>query len=214
MKKTLQRIDLKPERQPAAGCVVVLHGRGTNGYDLVPIVQAFRLPRLRYLFPHAPFPVPFIWEGRAWYELPPYDREGILESRQLLFNLLEELEGEGLSSGQIALMGFSQGAVMSLDVGVRYPHRLAGIIALSGYLPFPESLHQEKSPVSQGLPVLLAHGTEDPVVPILGSRQAAQILKEEEFSVRLLEYRMGHEVIPEEVAEIRRFLQDLFPDYL
>jgi len=214
MKKTLESLELKVGRQPPSGCLVVLHGRGTNGYDLVPIAQALGFSGLRYIFPHAPFPVPGVFGGKAWYELPPYDREGILESRHLLFSLLEELEREGVPSAQIALMGFSQGAVMGLDVGTRYPRRLAGIIALSGYLPFPEDLHSEKSVASLQLPVLLVHGTEDPIVPLEGSRQAERILKEEGFSVRLLEYPMGHEVIPQEIEEIRKFLLSLFPGSL
>ncbi len=210
--RVLERIDLAPQGQAALGCLITLHGRGVTGEDLVPIAEELHLPRLRYIFPHAPFPMQGMWGGRAWYDLPPHEEEGIQESRRLLTALIEELVAEGWAPERIALTGFSQGAVMSLDVGLRYGKRLAGILALSGYLHAPERLHAERSPMAVGMPILLCHGTEDPLLPIEGSRQAARLLTAEGFPVTLKEYPMGHEVIPEELAEITRFLVTLFPD--
>jgi phospholipase/carboxylesterase len=129
----------------------------------------------------------------------------------LLFRFLEELEKEGLAPGRIVLMGFSQGAVMSLDVGIRYPKRLAGVIALSGYLYSADSLGREKSAASSGLPILLAHGTYDDVLPLAGSRQACKALQAHGFQARLVEYPMGHQVIPEELEEVRSFLKAVLP---
>jgi len=149
--------------------------------------------------------------GRAWYESPPHAHEGLIESRRLLFRLLDELEKEGMDPGRIVLMGFSQGAVMSLDVGIRYSKRLAGVIALSGYLYAPDSLGTEKSAASSGLPILLAHGTYDDVLPLAGSRQADKVLQAHGFQTRLLEYPMGHQVIPEELEEVRSFLKAALP---
>lgn len=108
-------------------------------------------------------------------------------------------------------MGFSQGAVMSLDVGVRYEKRLGGIIALSGYLFAPESLRQEKSAAAAGLPILIAHGTEDDIIPLAGARQAASVLRGEGFEIHLIEYPMGHQVVPEELDEVRHFLTRIVP---
>ncbi|HZR47637.1 MAG TPA: dienelactone hydrolase family protein, partial [Candidatus Manganitrophaceae bacterium] len=112
-------------------------------------------------------------------------------------------EREKLPAGKLVLMGFSQGAVMSLDAGLRYSKRVAMIIALSGYLPFPERLPAERSAASAGTPILLIHGTGDEVVPVDGSRKAHAALLKEGYPVRLQEYPMGHEVIPEELRLIR-----------
>lgn len=208
----LERIDLPPRGEAAVGCLITLHGRGVTGEDLVPIARELDLPRLRYIFPHAPLPFPSTWGGRAWYELPPDDAEGIHQSCRLLTALIEELVADGWAPERIALAGFSQGAVMSLDVGLRYPKRMAGVLALSGYLHAPERLRAERSPEAIGTPILLCHGTEDPLLPIDGSRQAARLLTAEGFSVTLKEYPMGHEVIPEEIAEVKRFLVRIFPE--
>jgi phospholipase/carboxylesterase len=207
----LKRIDLSPSVQPALGCVVTLHGRGVTGEDLVPLAEELRLPSLRFVFPDAPFGFMEFSNGRAWYESPPRAHEGLVESRQLLFRLLEDLEKEGIDPGRTVLMGFSQGAVMSLDAGIRYPKRLAGVIALSGYLYAAESIGTEKSAASSGLPVLLAHGTYDDVLPFSLSRQADKALQAHGFQTRLLEYPMGHQVAPEELKEVRAFLKTILP---
>ncbi|TAK08743.1 MAG: alpha/beta hydrolase, partial [Candidatus Manganitrophaceae bacterium] len=159
----------RPAAGPLQGCVVTLHGRGTTGADLMPLADEIGIPGLQWIFPDAPFPFPDDFGGRMWYASPPQPQSGILESRRLLFNLLDHLTTqEGISSNRIALLGFSQGAVMSLDVGLRYPQKLAAIIALSGYLSAPERLAAEKSPASKEVPILLVHGTMDEVVPVEG----------------------------------------------
>jgi phospholipase/carboxylesterase len=207
----LERVELRSSVQPALGCVVTLHGRGVTGEDLVPLAEELKLQSLRFIFPNAPFDFMGFSNGRAWYESPPRSHEGLTESRRLLFRLLEDLEKEGVDPGRIVLMGFSQGAVMSLDVGIRYPQRLAGIIALSGYLYSADSIGTEKSPASSGLPILLAHGTDDDVLPFSLSRQADKALKAHGFRTKLLEYPMGHQVIPEELEEVRSFIKAELP---
>ena len=207
----LERVDLPSAVQPALGCVVTLHGRGVTGEDLVPLAEELRLSSLRFVFPDAPFNFMSFSNGRAWYESPPRTHEGLTESRRLLFRLLEDLEKEGTDPGRIVLMGFSQGAVMSLDARIRYPKRLAGVIALSGYLYATDSIGTEKSPASSGIPILLAHGTYDEVLPPAGSKQAAKVLQAHGFRTRLLEYPMGHQVIPEELEEVRSFLKTVLP---
>jgi len=203
----------RPAAGPLQGCVVTLHGRGTTGADLMPLADQIGLPGLRWIFPDAPFPFPGDFGGRMWYASPPQPQSGILESRRLLFDLLDHLTTrEGISSDRIALLGFSQGAVMSLDVGLRYPKKLAAIIALSGYLSAPERLAAEKSPASKEVPILLVHGTMDEVVPVDGSRKAAAVLSQEGFQTRLQEYPMGHQVIFEEMGLIRDFLREFLKD--
>lgn len=194
---------------PLRGCILTLHGRGATGEELMPLADEIALPGLRWIFPDAPFLFPDDFGGRMWYSSPPQELSGILESRRLLFDLLDRLiTREGIPSERIALMGFSQGAVMSLDVGLRFPKRLAAIVALSGYLASPETLAVEKSPASAGTPILLVYGTMDEVVSAEGSRRASDILAKEGFQPRLQEYPMGHQVIPEEIKLIRDFLKD------
>ncbi len=193
---------------PLKGCVITLHGRGTTGEDLIPLADEIALPGIRWIFPDAPFPFPDDFDGRMWYSSPPQGQSGILESRRLLFDLLDQLiTREGIPSDRIALIGFSQGAVMSLDVGLRYPRQLAAIIPLSGYLAFPETLAAEKSSESVKTPILLVHGTMDEVVPVDGSRKAHTVLVREGYQPRLEEYPMGHQVIPEEIQLIGDFLK-------
>lgn len=192
---------------PLQGCVVTLHGRGTTGSDLMPLADEIALPGLRWIFPDAPFPFPGDFGGQMWYASPPMTGGGILESRRLLFELLDDLTlKEKIPSERTVLMGFSQGAVMSLDVGLRYANRLAAIIALSGYLASPERLAAEKSPASQETPILIIHGTMDEVLPVEGSRRAHAALSQEGFRSSFKEYPMGHQVIPEEMGFIRDYL--------
>jgi len=207
----LEHTDFPSAAQLALGCVVTLHGRGVTGEDLVPLAEELRLPSVRFVFPNAPFDFMGFSNGRAWYESPPRAHEGLVESRQLLFRLLEDLEKQGIDPGRTVLMGFSQGAVMSLDAGIRYPKRLAGVIALSGYLYAADSIGAEKSAASYGLPILLAHGTYDDVLPFALSRQADKALQAHGFQTRLLEYPMGHQIVPEELEEVRSFLKTILP---
>ncbi len=196
--------DPQPGGAPTA---IAIHGLGATAEDLVPMAEALGLPGVRWLFPQAwqPLPHPF-GMGWAWYELPPDHRPGILESRRRLLGLLDELVAAGARPERTALVGFSQGAVMSLDVGLRYPRRLAWVAALSGYLFEPEALAAELAPAQRQLPVFLAHGTLDDVVPIAGSRMAAQALRAEGLPVELREYPMAHRIVPEEIADLRAFL--------
>jgi phospholipase/carboxylesterase len=192
------------------GCIIVLHGRGVTGQDLASLAGEISLDGIRWIFPDGPMEMPGSWGGRAWYEIPPDPPRGIFQSRKLLFGLIEWLESESIPSRRIALMGFSQGAVMSLDVGLRYPKRIAGIVAMSGYLALPDTLRSEKSPTAAGLPILMTHGKNDDVLPVDGARKAQAILRAEGASVRLSEYLMGHQVIPEVLGEVENFLVKIF----
>jgi len=207
MPDSLKYAELPAERTPA-GCVVTLHGRGVDGEDLIPLAAMLNLPSIRFIFPHAPFLTDF--GGRAWYPPPPKEDEGILTSRKLLVELILKIETEEIPAERIALMGFSQGAVMSLDVGLRYPRRLAAIAALSGYLHDPQRIAQEKGAISQ-LPIFLAHGSADAVLPVSGSRRALEILEPLGPSVTYREYPIGHQIDPEEIDDIRAFLERCFP---
>lgn len=173
----------------------------------MPLADEVALPSLRWIFPDAPFPFLEYFDGRMWFASPPDQHGGIRKSRAFLFELLNHLiEKEQTPSQEIVLMGFSQGAVMGLDVGLRFPLRLAGLVAMSGFLPSPETIAAEKSPESAQMPILLVHGTADAVVNVEGSRQALATLRKEGYTVDLQEYPMGHQVIPEEITLIRNHL--------
>jgi phospholipase/carboxylesterase len=192
------------------GCVITLHGRGTSGQEMMPLADQIHLPRLRWVFPDGPMPFPGGFGGRMWYESPTEGPRGIEASRDLLFELLDHLITQDMvPEDRVVLMGFSQGAVMSLDVGLRYPRRLAGIIALSGHLAVPDKLSAEKSDVSAGMPVLLVHGKLDEVVSVEESREAQAMLRKEGYRVRLNEFLMAHQIIPDEIEAIRRYLVQL-----
>jgi len=196
-----------PPAQPMEGCVVFLHGRGTIGKDLMPLADEFSLPSPRWIFPDAPLPFLEDFDGRMWFASPPDQHSGIRKSRMLLFDLLNHLIEKGqISARKIVLMGFSQGAVVSLDVGLRFPKLLAGLVAMSGFLSSPEAIPTEKSPASAKMPILLVHGSADAVVNVNGSRQALDTLRKEGYTVDLKEYPMGHQVISEEITLIRNHL--------
>ena len=202
----LRFVDVEPDGPPT-GCVIALHGRGVSGEDLVPLADEIRLDRIRWIFPDAPLELPGVWGGREWYHRSPDGDHGIPQSRSLLYELIEGIEQQRTPAERIVLMGFSQGAVMSLDVGVRYPRRLAGIVAMSGYLSSPETLAVETSPAATALPILLTHGTHDDVLPVEGSRLAEVALQRHGCDVRLHEYPIGHQISAEELSEVTTFLQ-------
>lgn len=207
---TINQLEWKeiPALDPEKGCVITLHGRGTSGVDLMPLADEIALPNLRWIFPDAPLPFPDLLGGMMWYGSNAGNSSGIQNSRRLLFDLLNQIiDTDGVSPENIALLGFSQGAVMSLDVGLRYSKKIGALIAMSGFLAMPEKLNQEKSLASMSVPILLAHGTEDEVVSVDGSREAQKILLEEGYAAELEEYEMGHQIVPEEITRIREYLQ-------
>lgn len=182
----------------------------------MPLAAQLNLPQTKFIFPNAPFPAEYSLEGRAWYQLPRENGKGLLISRRGIIELLQKIEASGIPANQIFLGGFSQGAVVSLEAGLRYPNRICGIISLSGYLHAPEKIASEKSPANLKLPVLICHGKEDDVLPIEGSREAVQLLEKEGYQVSYREYPIGHQVIPEELQVIRQFIltslhEALFP---
>ncbi|HSG06387.1 MAG TPA: hypothetical protein VLB09_08310, partial [Nitrospiria bacterium] len=151
--------------------------------------------------------IPMLGGGRAWFDSSSPDHEGLRGSRKKIFGLLEEVEKDGIPADRIILGGFSQGAVASLDAGLRYPRRIGGIIGMSGFLAWPDLLKDEMSPAAAGLPILLTHGKNDEVLPVDGAREAQAALRTLGFDVCLREYLMAHEVVPEVLDEIKKFLK-------
>lgn len=203
---SLEFYEINPEQGVPLGCFVFIHGLGVNGKDLMPLAAQLNLPQTKFVFPNGPFSVEYSYEGRAWYELPRETGNGIRVSRRGITELLQKIELSGIPSNQIILGGFSQGAVISLEAGLRYPNKICGIISLSGYLHAPERLSTEKSLANLGIPVLVCHGEEDDVLSIEGSREAARILEKEGYHISYHEYSMGHQVIGEELYVMRQFI--------
>lgn len=211
-------VDVKP-KAPVTAAVVWLHGLGDSGHGFSPIVPELKLPAdhgIRFLFPHAPERAVTINNGyvmRAWYDIKTWDLEsradeaGVNESAASVKALLDELIASGIPSERILLAGFSQGGVIALHLLPRLPYKLAGVMALSTYMCVPDKLKQELVHVNKSTPVVVAHGTQDPVVPFSAGQQAFNTLKYTGFNVQWLEYRMEHSVCAQEVADLSRFIQ-------
>jgi len=197
--------------------VIWLHGLGADGHDFEPVVPQFHHPQipLRFVFPHAPVQPVTINGGMAmhsWYDIKGLDigsradEAGIRASQQIVHDLIDEQVAQGIAPENIVLAGFSQGAAMTLHTGTRYPSTLAGLVALSGYLPMPEKLPAEKHPANQHTPVFMAHGTLDPVVPYALGEASAKILQANGYPLEWHAYPIEHGVSPEELAAVREFV--------
>ncbi|MCU0763075.1 MAG: alpha/beta hydrolase [Hydrogenophaga sp.] len=200
--------------------ILVLHGLGADGRDFVPIAQELDLDAVgpvRFVFPSAPVQPVTINGGyamRAWYDIHPpgadgarrEDEAGLRASQALVQQLLAREADRGVPPERTVLMGFSQGCAMTLLVGLRAPRRLAGLVALSGYLPLPQALEAERSAANRDVPVFLAHGAHDPVVDMARGASARNILLAQGYPVQWHCYPMEHSVCAQEVADINAWL--------
>ena len=198
------------------GSVIWLHGLGADGHDFEPIVPELRLPAdlpLRFVFPHAPTRPVTINGGmvmRAWYDIVTLDSEGradadgVRESTAILEGLIAREMERGIPADKIVIAGFSMGGAIAINTALNTPHALAGLMALSTYLPLPNEV--DGSSGSRDLPVFMAHGSFDPMLPMQWGRLSANKLEETGFSVEWHEYPMAHAVCPQEIADIREWL--------
>ncbi|HYT59044.1 MAG TPA: hypothetical protein VEL06_02675 [Haliangiales bacterium] len=185
--------------------MVVLHGLGDSmeGYRWLP--PALGLPWLNYLLVNAPDPY---FGGYAWYDFSGDAGTGVERSRALLFELLDEQRQRGWPTEQTTLFGFSQGCLMTMDAGLRYPHRFAGLVGISGYVHEPERLVRELSPLALQQHFLVTHGTDDPLIPFAAVREQIHRLKAEGVRIEWHEFVKGHTIAgEEELAVIREFVR-------
>lgn len=217
----LPNIEIETAAQPTHA-VIWLHGLGANGDDFVPIVPELGLPKnlaVRFIFPHAPEIPVTINAGYvmpAWYDIlslakdaRQVDLAGIERSRQQIVGLIEREQARGIPADRIVIAGFSQGGAMAYSVGLTYPERLAGVMALSGYIPSSEWLISQRSIANQQTPVFVAHGTQDPVVGVVMGQQAVDWLQQQAYPVEWHQYLMQHQVCLEEIQQIGRWLQQV-----
>jgi len=213
----LEHIELATGPDPK-GTVIWMHGLGADGWDFVPLVRELQLPAelaLRFVFPHAPMRPVTINNGyvmRAWYDIAMTDiarrpdEAGIRDSQAAVEALIARERERGMPAARIVLAGFSQGGAIALQAGLRHPEALAGIVALSTYLALEESLDREASAANRATPILMAHGTEDPIVPLALAERSRATLEKHGYRVEWHTWPMPHSVCAEEVEAIARFL--------
>jgi phospholipase/carboxylesterase len=184
--------------------MIVLHGLGDSVAGYRWWSEAMGLPWLNYLLVDAPDPY---YGGFAWYDLGD-PVSGIKRSRDLLFQLLDQLPGKGFPLGGIVFSGFSQGCLMSIEIGARYRHHLAGIVGISGYAHEPERLVKELAPEAASQRFLLTHGTQDPLIPIAQVRPQLEILRRAGLQIEWHEFVKGHTIAGEqEMSVVREFVR-------
>ena|SRR5688572_4054731 len=203
-------IDTGPDPQAS---VIWLHGLGADGHDFEPVVPELLLDKpVRFVFPHAPVRPVTLNQGmrmRAWYDIyrlggGPEDQAGIRASQRLVEEMIAEARSSAMQ--RIVLAGFSQGGAIALQTALRHPERLDGVLALSTYLPLHSSLDAERSAANRELPIFMAHGVYDDVIPLARAEQSRQALERLGYRVEWRTYPMPHSVCPEEIVHISEFL--------
>lgn len=218
----LPAIELETAAHPQFS-VIWLHGLGANGQDFVPVVPELGLQKdkaVRFIFPHAP-EMPVTINGGyvmpAWYDIlslsgssRQIDQAGIERTRKQINALIDREVARGIPADHIVLAGFSQGGAMAYSVGLTYPERLAGVMALSAYIPAPDWLDQQRTVANQHTPILVAHGTHDPVVSLALGEQAKVWLQAHGYALSWQTYPMEHQVCLQEIRAIGQWLNQRF----
>lgn len=220
MTALLPRIELESAPNPTAA-VIWLHGLGADGNDfagLVPELDLEGCPPIRFVFPHAPS-IPITINGGyvmpGWYDLygmdlvSRQDDRGIQKSEWAINALIENEVARGIPYERIVLAGFSQGCAMALHTALRLPHKIAGVMALSGYLPLADRFPSERHAANALTPIFMAHGTQDPVVVIQRGEESRDALAKLGHPVQWHTYPMPHSVHPQEIADIAAFLKQV-----
>jgi phospholipase/carboxylesterase len=214
----LQIVELETGRSPTAA-VMWLHGLGADGHDFEPIVPELDLPdalAVRFVFPHAPMQAVTINGGavmRAWYDVYALegqrreDAAGVRASQSKVEELIAREKARGIPAARLVLAGFSQGGAIALQTGLRHGERLAGIMALSTYLPVASTLAAEASAANRAVPIFMAHGLDDPLIPIERAAMSRRQLEAAGYAIEWHEYPMAHAVCMEEIADVSAWLQ-------
>ena len=213
----LKSIEINPANT-ATAAIIWLHGLGADGHDFEPLIPQLGVVDelgVRVILPHAPHMPVTVNNGMvmpAWYDIrgndfgQAQDEQGIRTSAARLEALITRETERGIAPERIILAGFSQGGAVVLYTGLRHAERLGGILALSTYLPMAERLASEAAPANRDVPVMMAHGTADPVIPMLLAEQSRALLEAHGNPVEWHSYPMQHSVSPQEIADIRQWL--------
>lgn len=221
-KAPLELTNLHTNPDTINASVIWLHGLGADGYDFEPVAKQLlksdALPNVRFILPHAPDMAVTRNNGYvmpAWYDIygvipvREEDEAGIKASQAYIHALIQAEISRGISSDRIILAGFSQGGAIALHTALRYPHKLAGILALSTYLPLHAKLSAEAHTANKNIPIFMAHGIFDDVISLEMSKVSRDLLQNSGFSVNWYEYRMAHSVCAEEIIDIESFLKQV-----
>ena len=202
----------------ADASVIWLHGLGADGHDFEPIVPhlgSALTGRTRFVFPHAPMRPVTINGGyvmRAWYDVLDADiarradAAGVHESEEILHGYIDAENASGIPPERIVVAGFSQGGAIALHGGLRYPRPLAGVLGISCYLPLPAAVADGLAPANASTPLFMAHGTQDPVIPVEAGRQSCDFLKGLDYDIEWHTYPIPHSVCLEEIQDIGSWL--------
>ena len=202
----------------AQSSVIWMHGLGADGNDFVPVVEELDLPDapIRFIFPHAPMQAVTVNNGyvmRSWYDVlsndfaKRTDADGVRESQALVEALIAREKARGVAASRIVLAGFSQGGAMALQTGLCHKERLAGVMVLSSYAPIPETLAQDVSPANRDVPIFMAHGRMDQVIPLFAAQASHELLQSLGYKLEWHEYAMAHSVCIEEIEHIGEWLR-------
>jgi phospholipase/carboxylesterase len=200
--------------------VIWLHGLGSDGHDFEPIVQKLNIPNVRFILPHAPEMAVTRNSGYimpAWYDLygvtgnSKEDEDGIKVSQAYVNTLILKELDRGIAAERIVIAGFSQGGAIALHTALRYPKKLAGVLALSTYLPVKTKLATEANAANKNVPIFMAHGVFDEVITLDMCKISLQTLQNNHYSVNWHEYNMAHSVCMEEISDIHGFLKRVLP---
>jgi phospholipase/carboxylesterase len=214
MDAQLETIEFETGGEPEAS-IIWLHGLGADGNDFAPLADEIDLPiAVRYIFPHAPMMPVSINGGyvmRAWYDISDAavrreDEAGVRASQGQIEALLAREQSSGIPAKRIVLAGFSQGGAIALHTGLRHAAGLAGIVALSTYVPIADSLATEASSANRAVPIFMAHGSDDPMIPLARAKASHALLRQLGYAVEWHEYPMPHSVCPQEIADLCAWL--------
>jgi len=212
----LETIEAQTGANPSAS-VIWMHGLGADGHDFEPVVPELRLPSslpVRFIFPHAPVRRVTLNNGmamRAWYDILELggvreDGEGLRDSQSSIEALIAKEVSRGIPAERIVLAGFSQGGAITFQAGLRHPQRLAGLMALSTYLPLAGTVEAERHAANLDVPIFMAHGSSDPMIAIGRAQQSRKMLEALGYEIEWHEYPMPHSVCPREIVDISAWL--------
>lgn len=216
----LDTVEIQTGDAPTAS-IIWMHGLGADANDFVPIVRELDLrdcPQIRFVFPNAP-QIPVTLNGGyimpAWYDIAAAgtdinrreDENGLRHSQQQIEALIAREIERGVAANKIVIAGFSQGCAMTLQVGLRHPQKLAGLMCLSGYVPLADKIAEERHPANQNTSIFMVHGTADPVIPLQRAEQSRDLLKQLGYEIEWHDYWMQHSVSPQEIIDIGNWLR-------